>query len=90
MAHTIPEFLAVTISAKCKWLSVGSLLLCISACDRPSIPPHPGEPSRPKIMAAKQSPEVQRAIFTYARPVKKGGPVMMLETEDQKCCRLQV
>lgn len=66
------------------------LMLMLSACERPGVPPSPVDPARPKMQVGKNMGEVQRAIFHYIRPVRKASSSMEPDTVVRPEGRLQV
>lgn len=90
MANLIPKFRAFAIDGKLRWLAVVGAAVLLVACDRPGGPPGPIDPARPQTMSGKQSADVQRAVFIYAQPVKKGASAPKPAVRENACCRLQV
>ncbi|RJG01584.1 hypothetical protein [Noviherbaspirillum sedimenti] len=93
MANSIPEiFVARELdAAKMSRLALASvLLMLLVACNRPSMPPTPVVPSKPKMQSGMQMEAVHQAIFNYARPASKASSSLEPEPEEGKCGRLQV
>ena len=93
MANRIPQILAVPIIRKSSRFVLTCLpLLFLGACDRPGMPPSPGDPAKPQMQAValEPSPDVHPAIFNYARPAKKPSSSLEPEPEDSGRSRLQV
>lgn len=93
MANRIPQILAVPIVRRCSRLALACLpLLFLGACDRPGMPPSPGDPAKPQMqaLAIEPSPDVRPAIFNYARPAKTPSSSLEPGPEDSGRDRLQV
>lgn len=66
------------------------LVLALAGCDRPSVPPSPADPAKPKMQIGKNMVEVQKAIFHYIRPARKSSSSMQPDPVVSPNGRLQV
>lgn len=91
MENSAPEPpLAIMATRTLRLVLPALLVLMLSACERPGVPPSPVDPVKPKMQVGRNMGEVQRAIFHYIRPVRKASSSLQPDTVEGPDGRLQV